>query len=210
MRMRLKKNLDQRLEAASAVTLENPQANKGKWNEYFGNNNPIYIEVGCGKGRFIMEHAKQNPDINYIAFERYKNVLIIPMEKVMEDKLPNLLFLSTDAALLPELFAPEEVARIYLNFSDPWPPNRQAKRRLTHKNFLNLYRQIMSKECRIEFKTDNQKLFEFSVMEFANEGFILSNLSLDLHKTDLPNIQTEYEQKFAEMGQRIYRVEASL
>ena len=209
MRMRKKKNLDTRLENCSAVIVSDPAALRGQWRERFGNDNPLFLEIGCGKGRFIIESARRNPDINYLAIEREEGALIVATEHAMEQELPNLLFLDVDASNLTEIFADGEVDRIYLNFSDPWPPNRQRKRRLTHSNFLALYDCVLAKYGQVHFKTDNQHLFEFTLEEMCGFGWLIQNISLDLHNSGLDNIMTEYEEKFSEKGFRIYRLEAS-
>ena len=208
MRMRKKKNLSTRLENCSSVIVTDPQALRGRWREQFGNDHPLYLEIGCGKGRFILESARRNPDINYLAMEREEGALIIAAEKAVENPLPNLLFLDFDATQLTEIFADGEIDRIYLNFSDPWPPNRQRKRRLTHSNFLSLYDCILGKYGQLHFKTDNQHLFEFSLEEICGFGWLVQNICLDLHNSDFDNIMTEYEQRFSQQGFRIYRLEA--
>lgn len=209
MRMRKKKNLDTRLGNCSAVIAAEPEKLRGQWRERFGNDHPLFLEIGCGKGRFILESARRNPDINYLAIEREQGALIIATERAMEMKLPNLLFLDVDAAKLTDIFSDGEIDRIYLNFSDPWPPNRQRKRRLTHSNFLSLYDCVLAKYGQIHFKTDNQHLFEFTLEEICGFGWLIQNISLDLHATDQDNIMTEYEEKFSSEGFRIYRLEAS-
>lgn len=210
MRMRKKKNLDTRFAACSNVMVNEPEQMKGKWRELFNNNNPINIEIGCGKGRFIMELAKRNPDINFVAIEREEGALIMATEKARELELLNLKFLSFDAIELANVFAPEEVDRVYLNFSDPWPPNRQRRRRLTHADYLDVYDAILKKEGDICFKTDNQRLFEWSISSICEYGWLVQNISLDLHNSELAkdNIMTEYEEKFSSQGYRIYRLEA--
>ena len=208
MRMRRKKNIESRLERCRPLMVDQPQQQRGQWARLFQNDHPIHIEIGCGKGRFILETARRHPEINYLAIEREQNVLVLAMEKTRDNPLPNLRFLDFDAARLNEAFAPGEIQRIYLNFSDPWPPNKQAKRRLTHHNFLLQYNEVLCDDGEIHFKTDNQKLFEFSLMEFCQYGWLLRNLSLDLHQTDFDNILTEYEERFAAQGMKIYRVEA--
>lgn len=209
MRMRKKKNLDTRLENCAAVIAAEPETLKGRWRERFGNDNPLYLEIGCGKGRFILESARRNPEINYLAIEREEGALITATERAMELKLPNLLFLDFDASHLTDIFADGEIDRIYLNFSDPWPPNRQRKRRLTHSQFLELYDCVLAKYGQLHFKTDNQRLFEFSLEEICGFGWLIQNISLDLHNSGLDNIMTEYEEKFSQKGFRIYRLEAS-
>lgn len=209
MRMRKKKNLDTRLENCSAVIVAEPESQRGRWRERFGNDHPLFLEIGCGKGRFILESARRNPEINYLAIEREKGALIMATEQAMTKKLPNLLFLDVDASHLTDYFADGEIDRIYLNFSDPWPPNRQRKRRLTHSNFLKLYDCVLAKYGQIHFKTDNQHLFEFTLEELCGFGWLIQNISLDLHNSGLDNIMTEYEEKFSNEGFRIYRLEAS-
>ena len=208
MRMRKKKNLDVRLARCAPVMVDDPRAWRGRWNELFGNDHPIRLEIGCGKGRFILETARRNPDVNFVAIEREEGALIMATEKAMDAALPNLRFLSFDAAALGEIFAPGEVSLIYLNFSDPWPPNRQRKRRLTWRAFLAVYDQILSDDGAIFFKTDNQRLLEWSLGELCQNGWLLQNISLDLHNSDYDNIMTEYEEKFSAQGYRIYRLEA--
>ena len=208
MRMRKKKNLDVRLARCASVMVADPAACRGKWRELFGNDHPVRLEIGCGKGRFILETAKREPDVNFVAIEREEGALIMATEKAMAEELPNLRFLSFDAAALGEIFAPGEVGLIYLNFSDPWPPNRQRKRRLTWRAFLAVYDEILSEDGAIFFKTDNQRLFEWSLGELCQNGWLLQNISLDLHNADYDNIMTEYEEKFSAQGYRIYRVEA--
>lgn len=208
MRMRKKKNLDSRLANCAPVLVADPENHKGHWRALFKNNNPLHLEIGCGKGRFIVETARRNPDINYVAIEREQGALVMATEKAMALELPNLQFLDFDAAGLTDIFADGEVDRIYLNFSDPWPPNRQRKRRLTHSLFLALYDCILSKNGQVHFKTDNQHLFEFTLEEMCGYGWLIQNICLDLHNSDLDNIMTEYEEKFSKEGFHIYRLEA--
>ena len=209
MRMRKKKNLDTRLANCAPVLVSDPEQHKGQWRALFGNTNPLHLEIGCGKGRFIIETARRNPDINYLAIEREEGALIMATEKAMELNLPNLQFLDVDAAGLTNIFADGEIDRIYLNFSDPWPPNRQRKRRLTHSNFLALYDCVLAKNGQVHFKTDNQHLFEFTLEEMCGYGWLIQNICLDLHNSEQDNIMTEYEEKFSKEGFRIYRLEAS-
>ena len=209
MRMRKKKNLDTRLANCAPVLVSDPEQHKGQWRALFGNTNPLHLEIGCGKGRFIIETARRNPDINYLAIEREEGALIMATEKAMELSLPNLQFLDVDAAGLTNIFADGEIDRIYLNFSDPWPPNRQRKRRLTHSNFLALYDCVLAKNGQVHFKTDNQHLFEFTLEEMCGYGWLIQNICLDLHNSEQDNIMKEYEEKFSKEGFRIYRLEAS-
>lgn len=210
MRMRKKKNCASRIEKCSAIRITEPEQYKGKWNEVFGNENPIHIEIGCGKGSFITGMAKMYPDINFIAIEKVEDVIVMAMEKTMAQGITNVLFMDLDAERIEDFFEKGEISRIYLNFSDPWKKNKQAKRRLTHKNFLDRYKKVLNSGDRIWFKTDNRKLFEFSLNSFAQEDFKLSNITLDLHNSGFEgNVITEYEQRFLDLGQPIYRLEAT-
>ena len=206
--MRKKKNLPARLERCAPVLISDPRALRGQWRAMFGSGGPLHLEIGCGKGRFALEMARRNPEVCFLAVEREEGALIMAAEKAMEARLPNLRFLSFDAAALGEIFEPGEVDLIYLNFSDPWPPNRQRKRRLTWRAFLAVYDQILSEDGAVYFKTDNQRLFEWSLGEICQYGWLLQNISLDLHGSDFDNVTTEYEERFAAQGCRIYRLEA--
>ncbi len=208
MRMRKKKNLGPRLARCAPVLVSDPQAYRGRWRELFGSGAPLRLEIGCGKGRFALETARREPGVNLVAVEREEGALVMAAEKAMEAQLPNLRFLSFDAAQLGDVFAPGEVDLIYLNFSDPWPPNRQRKRRLTWRAFLAVYDSILSEDGALFFKTDNQRLFEWSLGEICQYGWLLQNISLDLHQSGLDNVMTEYEEKFSAQGSRIYRLEA--
>ncbi len=182
---------------------------KGKWKEVFGNTNPIAIEIGMGKGKFLMELATLHPDINYIGVERYGSVLYRALQKMEEHSLPNIRFLCIDAEILPELFEENELDHIYLNFSDPWPKDRHAKRRLTSREFLARYDRILKKDGCIEFKTDNRPLFEFSLEEVQAAGWHLDACSFDLHHEVIlnqNNIMTEYEEKFSSKGNPICKM----
>ena len=196
--------------ADSKYVIHDEESKKGHWHEIFGNDNPIHIEIGMGKGTYIMECARRNPDINYIAIEKFDSVLLRALEKVKEDDIPNLRLCIIDAMEIRESFADDELDRIYLNFSDPWPKKHHAKRRLTSPLFLEQYRHILKKNGEIHFKTDNRGLFEYSLETFNECGYKLSNISLDLHK-DLEkypfNITTEFEDKWSKLGP-IYRLEA--
>lgn len=211
MRMRKKRNRDTRLERVSERLVKNPEEFKGKWQNLFGNDNPIHIEIGSGKGKFISEMAQLHPEINYIAVDVIPDVILMALEKTADGEYPNLRFIIADAAGLVDCFEPEEIARIYLNFSDPWKKKKQAKRRLTHSNFLCVYKKFLIKGGEICFKTDNRSLFEFSLNSFsADRDFQLSDISLDLHNSDFEdNVMTEYEKKFSEQGMPIYRLVAS-
>ena len=197
----------------SPFCIQEPAANRGNWAAYFGNDNPIHMEIGMGKGRFLMDLAKFNPDINYIGIERYTSVLLRAVQKMEENPLPNVRFLCIDAATLPEIFAEGEVNRIYLNFSDPWPKDRHARRRLTSSDFLARYDQILDKKGRIEFKTDNIDLFNFSLEEINNsEIWHIDVHTYDLHEDPMlnfGNVMTEYEEKFSSKGNPICKLIAS-
>ena len=184
---------------------------RGLWNkEIFHNNKPIHIEIGMGKGKFIMELASQNPDINYIGIEKYSSVLIRALEKRESLESDNLMFLRMDAENIEDYFAPEEVARIYLNFSDPWPKDRHSKRRLTSREFLKRYDKILAKDGILQFKTDNRPLFDFSLEEIKESGWILDEYTFDLHQNGpaANNIMTEYEEKFYNLGNPICKLVA--
>lgn len=196
--------------AESAYVIQNPEKRRGCWQEVFGNQNPVQIEVGMGKGRFIMDMAQLHPEVNYIGIEMYDSVLLRAVQKIeqLEEKLPNLYFIRTDARNLPEIFGKEEVDRIYLNFSDPWPKDRHAKRRLTSRQFLERYDQILVKHGQVEFKTDNRPLFEFSLDEIREAGWTLLAHTFDLHHDKQMmegNVMTEYEEKFSSAGNPIHK-----
>ena len=213
MRLRKVKNARERLMVDNnKYFINDPENYKGKWNELFSNNNPLHIEIGCGKGQFMSTLAKLNPDINYIAIEKFDSVLLRCLEKIINEDIPNLKIAVMDAAVLGTYFADDEVDRIYLNFSDPWPKNHHAKRRLTSPLFLDLYKHVLKKDGEIHFKTDNRGLFEYSLETFNNNGFSLSHISLDLHKDTEKypdNITTEFEDKWSKLGP-IYRLEAKV
>ena len=197
--------------AKSPLVIHDAPAHKGNWQEIFHNQNPIHIEIGMGKGRFITELARQNPDINYIGIERYDSVLIRALEKRAEtEELPNLFYLCEDAKNVAEIFEEGEIARIYLNFSDPWPKDRHAKRRLTSREFFSRYDKILAKDGAVMFKTDNRILFDFSLEEVPQAGWQLKDVSFDLHHSEYAegNIMTEYEEKFSSLGNPIFRLVA--
>ena len=208
MRLRNIKGAREAIDESPYVILD-PENYKSRWNEVFGNDHPIRLEVGMGKGQFIMELARQNPGINYIGIERYTSVLLRAVQKMDTLQLPNVHFLCEDAAKLPEIFAPEEVNRIYLNFSDPWPKDRHAKRRLTSRQFLARYNEILKPDGVIEFKTDNRPLFDFSLEEVREAGWQLLLCTYDLHHEEelmKDNIMTEYEAKFSAKGNPIHKM----
>ena len=209
MRVRKKKHGAERMEACADLWIKEPETMKGHWRETFGNDNPIHIEIGCGKGDFVTGMAKMYPDINFVAVEMVADVIVTAMEKTKAAELKNVLFANFNAEKITDVFEKGEAERIYLNLSDPWKKNRQAKRRLTHKNFLDRYKQILNIGDFIYFKTDNKALFEFSLNSFADEDFKMRNITLDLHNSGFEgNVMTEYEKRFVELGQPIYRLEA--
>ena len=194
--------------ADSEYVVHEPQRYKGKWKEVFGNNHPIRIEIGMGKGRFIMDLARLNPDINYVGIEKYSSVLLRGIQKMETDPLPNLYFIRMEAEEIAEVFGKEEVERIYLNFSDPWPKDRHAKRRLPSREFLHRYDEILIRDGVIEFKTDNRDLFQFALGELEPAGWHLNQMTEDLHHNEemmAGNIMTEYEERFSAMGNPIYK-----
>ena len=196
--------------AESPFTIKDETEWKGKWNEVFGNDHPIHIEIGMGKGQFIMTLAKEHPEINYVGIEKYSSVLVRALEKQQEMELPNIKFIRMEAENIAEVFAPDEVARIYLNFSDPWPKDRHAKRRLTSVQFLERYEKILQKDGHLIFKTDNRDLFDFSLEQVEEaEHWILLNHTFDLHHSEYVdgNVMTEYEQRYVEKENDICRME---
>lgn len=208
MRLRNKPWAKDKIEHHPQYIVANPENYKGKWHEVFGNNQPLHIEVGTGKGRFITEMAKANPAINCMGIELYDSVIVAALDRLIEADLPNLRLLNVNASDLAKYFTKNDVDRVYLNFSDPWPKVRHEKRRLTYKDFLKLYEDIMVDGGEIHFKTDNQGLFEYSLLSFSEYGLLLKYVSLDFHKSGYEgNIMTEYEEKFSEKGNRIYRSE---
>ena len=210
MRLRHIKGAEEEI-AESPYVVQEPKELKGKWHEFFGNNNPIRIEVGMGKGKFIMELAEKNPDVNYVGIERYSSVLLRGLQKRAEMDVSNIYFMRIDALELAEVFDAEEVDRIYLNFSDPWPKDRHAKRRLTSDRFLPIYDQILKKDGIIEFKTDNQGLFNYSMESIPESGWTIEASTYDLHNSWMNegNVMTEYEIKFSSEGNPICKLVAS-
>ena len=194
----------------SEYVIQDVNAKKGAWNQVFGNSNPIHIEIGMGKGKFIMELARNNPDINYIGIEKYSSVLIRAIEKRSQEELPNLCFIRMDAESICDVFEKGEVKQIYLNFSDPWPKEKHSKRRLTSKEFFARYDQILLEEGDVIFKTDNRELFDFSVEQIPLANWSIKNITYDLHNSNFAagNIMTEYETKFVGEGKPIHRVVA--
>ncbi|MCR5846954.1 MAG: tRNA (guanosine(46)-N7)-methyltransferase TrmB [Lachnospiraceae bacterium] len=192
--------------AESRFVIHDETEKKGKIREYFSNNNPIRIEIGMGKGQFIYEMARQNPDINFVGIEKYSSVLLRAIQKMEEEPLPNLIFIRMDAEDITEVFEEGEIDRIYLNFSDPWPKDRHAKRRLESRQFLGRYKTILKDDGLIEFKTDNNDLFDFALEEVESAGWKMIAFTRDLHKDKElceGNIMTEYEAKFSALGNPI-------
>lgn len=191
-------------------SIQEPEQKKGKWAEVFGNDHPIHIEVGMGKGQFIIEMARRNPEVNYIGIEKYSSVLVRAVEKLEDFEQDNLRLIRMDAENIEEVFDKDEVDRIYLNFSDPWPKDRHAKRRLTSTRFLERYDNILTPEGRVMFKTDNKDLFDFSLEQVEEAGWILESHTYDLHHSEYNegNVMTEYEEKFSAKGNPICRLVA--
>ena len=209
MRLRKIKNADIIVNSSKYV-IKNYKENKGKWNKIFNNNNEIRLEIGMGKGNFIINQAIKNPDINFIGVEKFDSVLVRAVEKLEALDLPNLKIIMMDAKEINEVFD-KEINVLYLNFSDPWPKKRHELRRLTSPVFLNLYNNIFKEDKVIIQKTDNRKLFEYSLISYTNNGYKIEKISLDLYNDDIKdNIQTEYEEKFSKKGQTIYMVEVKM
>lgn len=205
MRQRKVKNEEIRLAEHHQYLIEDPKAWKGRWQELFENGNGIYAEFGCGKGKFIMTLAEQHPDRNYIAVEGRGSIILRALEKATREELKNIVFVKEYIKDVKEIFDDEELTGIYLNFSDPWPKDRHAKRRLTHGRYLDGYKKILKKDCYLEFKTDNNELFSFAVNEFNDNGLKLIESTEDLHASDLEakQVTTEYEDKFHAEGKKI-------
>ncbi len=209
MRLRHITGAEQRIEESEHV-ISAPQEYKGRWAELFGNGNPIRLEIGMGKGKFLMEQAQTHPQTNFVGVEVYSSVLLKAVQKQEEARLANVRFLCMDALGLADSFAPGEIERIYLNFSDPWPKDRHAKRRLTSPRFLNVYERILTEDGVVEFKTDNRALFEYSLESFPASGWEILAQTFDLHHSPLAegNVTTEYEEKFASEGKPICKLVA--
>lgn len=222
MRMRRKRHLDERLLNCSDVLVAKDYLNADtqeairtrkhliNTEELFGNSNPLHVELGCGLGGFCIELAKRNPDINILAVERISNVLVTAMERAKEENLPNLKFMNIPVECIQAYLKSESAEKIYLNFSTPLPKAGYIKQRLTHPRFLKIYKDILKSGGEIHQKTDSMHFFEYSLEQFSKEGFLLKNISLDLHNSDFAegNIVTEYEKNFSDKGMPIYRLEA--
>ena len=194
--------------AENDYVVHEPEQYKGKWNKVFGNDHDIHVEIGMGKGKFIMQLALQNPDINYIGIEKYSSVLLRALEKRKDTVLSNLFFIRYDAEYLTDIFGKDDIARIYLNFSDPWPKDRHARRRLSSQEYLKRYNQCLKKDGEVIFKTDNRVLFDFSLEEVKLAGWELKEATFDLHHSEYleGNVMTEYEEKFVAKGNPICKL----
>ena len=210
MRMRKKPNLVPRMQRCAATMITEPEALRGRWLEQFPGHRALQLELGCGKGRFTVETAAAEPDVLLIAVEKVPDAMVVAMERAAKAELHNVFFIDIDANQLPEIFDQGEVDRIYVNFCDPWPPKRQAKRRLTHGNFLKLYRKVLKDNGQIHFKTDNDPLFEWSIEEIPQFGFTLSEVTRDLHANGQRGVMTDYEAKFYAEGKNINRCVATM
>lgn len=205
MRMRKKPNLAARMKCCATLLIQDPERLWGNWRDLYPEAREIWLEIGCGKGCFSAETAVQNPDILYIALERVPDAMIIAMERCQAKGLTNIFFIDGDAALLRDYFAPDEISLIYINFCDPWPGVKHARRRLTHPQFLVLYRGVLREGGQIHFKSDNHDLFEWSLFQFSKAGFALSEVTRDLHGAGVQGVMTDYEEKFHRMGTPINR-----
>ena len=207
MRMRKMKNLDKRLEACAAYRITDPENHKGAWRALMPEARELRVEIGCGKGKFTAETAAAEPDVLLIAIERVREAMVVAMEKAQSMGLKNVYFIDMDVANIEECFAPGEIDLMYVNFCDPWPRNKNAKRRLTHRGFLQKYRRVIRPGGELHFKTDNAPLFEFSLEEFAACGLEVRNVTRNLHENGPVGIMTGYEEKFYALGTPINRCE---
>ena len=207
MRMRKKPNLQPRMEACADWLIREPETMKGKWRSLKPDAKELRVEVGCGKGKFTVETAASEPDILLIAMEVCPDAMVMGMERAKEMGLSNVFFIDADVARMEEFFEPDEIDLIYINFCDPWPKSKQAKRRLTYHTFLEKYRRLLREDGQIHFKTDNAKLFAWSLEEFAAYGYDVRNVTDDLHKDGPVGIMTGYEEKFYALGTPIHRCE---
>ena len=207
MRMRRMKNLEPRMEKCAAYRIEAPEEKKGNWRSLKPDATALWVEVGCGKGKFTAETAQANPDVLLIAVERCREAMVVAMEKAKTMGLTNVFFIDMDVEKIEEIFAVEEIDRLFINFPDPWPRKKNAKRRLTHRGFLDKYCRVVKCNGEVHFKTDNAPLFEFSVEEFAACGLEVKNLTRNLHENGIVGIMTGYEEKFHALGTPINRCE---
>ena len=207
MRMRKKHNLEPRMEACSLWHIQNPQEHQGTWRQLMPQASALWVEIGCGKGKFTVETAAANPDVLLIAIERCREAMVMAMEKAKAMELKNVFFIDMDVANMESCFAHGEIDRMFINFPDPWPRSKNAKRRLTHRNFLAIYRRVIAAGGEIHYKTDNAPLFEFSVEEFEAVGLEVKNLTRNLHENGVVGLMTGYEEKFHALGTPINRCE---
>lgn len=208
MRMRKKPNLVPRMERASAVMIKDPEENPGRWHELFPEYSQLHVELGCGKGRFTVGTAAEDPSVLLVAVERVPDAMVVGMERVIERGIKNVRFIDRDVQSLPCIFSPGEAGRIYINFCDPWPKSRDAKHRLTAPNFLRMYADLLRDGGQIHFKTDNLPLFQWSLEQFQSEGWTLHEVTNDLHANGIRGIMTDYEAKFHAQGVKINRLVA--
>ena len=207
MRMRRMRNLEPRMEKCAAYRIEEPALRKGSWKSLKPDATALWVEVGCGKGKFTAETAQANPDVLLIAVERCREAMVVAMEKAQALGLTNVFYIDMDVAAIEDIFAAGEIDRLFINFPDPWPRKKNAKRRLTHRSFLDKYCRVVRENGEIHFKTDNAPLFECSVEELAACGLEVKNLTRDLHKDGVVGIMTGYEEKFHALGTPINRCE---
>ena len=207
MRMRRMKNLESRMAACADLRITNPADFKGKWRSLKEGCTALWVEVGCGKGKFTAETAEANPNVLLIAVERCREAMVVAMEKAQSMGLTNVFYIDMDVEKIEEIFAKEEIDRLFINFPDPWPRKKNAKRRLTHRGFLDKYCRVVRTGGEFHFKTDNAPLFEFSVEEFAACGLEVKNLTRNLHENGIVGIMTGYEEKFQALGTPINRCE---
>ena len=208
MRMRKKPNLIPRMERCSRVQIQDPAAIKGEWLKTYNEYSALWLELGCGKGRFTANTAEKNPNVLLVGVEKVADAMVVGMERVCDSGIDNVRFIDTDVLALPIIFEQSEVDRIFINFCDPWPRSKEAKHRLTSPGFLEIYESVLKPDGEIHFKTDNQPLFEYSVETFVAEGWTLSELTRDLHENGPVGVMTDYEAKFYEHGVKINRLVA--
>lgn len=209
MRVRHKPWAKRKLQQFPDLVIANPKDRSGEWADVFGSDSPLHVEIGTGKGRFIVGMAQKYPEINFVGIEQNESIIVSALQKCLDANVKNVRLLHEDARGLTEYFAEDEVDEIYLNFCDPWPKRKHEKRRLTYASFLAQYGYVLKNHGVVNLKTDNQGFFEYSIESFSQYGFTLRNISLDLHRSEFrDNVMTEYEEKFSSMGQRIYRLEA--
>lgn len=205
MRMRKKAHLDERMERQSGRLIQKPEEYRGNWRQLLPGCREVRLELGCGKGRFTVQTAQAEPDVLFVAVERVADAMVVAMERAQAAGADNVCFIDGDARALDQWFAPGEVCRVYLNFSDPWPSSQQSKRRLTHPDFLRLYARVLAKSGEIHFKTDNKDLFEWSLFQFPKAGYTLTEVTRDLHADGVNGVMTDYEEKFYREGKPICR-----